>query len=185
MDTIFPYAVVRRLPPAPQAPLPPVPGLLPCSCFDTRWSPVVSPMRAQPHAHLVCFDVCCRSKCLDHLCCHLCLALAHMGAPEQKLPVEVAGLNCVQINLCTTQADMLRCLHVPCTFFPPLFSLENPTSLLRRTWCGHRQTPAGREADHGVCIQPSSSHETPHATALPSLKGQQDAPGRAMHRRSC
>ena len=49
--------------------------------------------------HLVCGDVGEGRERLDHLCCHLRLALPHMAAPEQELSVEVAGLDGVQVDL--------------------------------------------------------------------------------------
>jgi len=63
--------------------------------------------------HLVCFYVGCRCKGLDHLCCNLCLALPHMRPPEEELPVEVAGLNGVKVDLLQQKpASELTCRNI-------------------------------------------------------------------------
>lgn len=35
----------------------------------------------------------------DYFCGSASLALAHMVPSEQKLPIQIAGLNCIQVNL--------------------------------------------------------------------------------------
>ena len=50
-------------------------------------------------AYLVRHDAGLRCKTLDGLRSHGCLALAHVARPEQELPVQVAGLDRVQVHL--------------------------------------------------------------------------------------
>jgi len=49
--------------------------------------------------HLMRDDACVWPEALDRLSGNLCLALADVPPAEQELAVEVAGLDCVQVDL--------------------------------------------------------------------------------------
>ena len=60
-------------------------------CYKRLWS-----------TNLVCLNLCFWSKALHSFSSNFCLAVANMVLAKKKLPVQVAGLYCIHVNLHST-----------------------------------------------------------------------------------
>ena len=53
------------------------------------------------NTYLICLNLGMGSESLHSFGSNFGFALSHMMLPEQELPVEIAGLDCIHVNLCS------------------------------------------------------------------------------------